>query len=229
MTPCEWSMLMEAPPFNAMGEEVVRKLVKDRPPQCLRSGAQIFMQGDPAESFFFVFDGRVKFYRQRLDGDEVVVTISGGGETFAEIAMFIGGIYPLSAEAISKVRLIRIDGAALRGVIEQRPLLAFDLLAAATDHLHFLFDQIEQLNAQPTPQRIADFLLELPRDGSVEVEIMLPYGKALIAKRLGMTPESFSRGLTKLRPLGVSVERNKVRIANVPALADYAGRQRAQT
>jgi len=222
-------MLLEAPPFNAMGQDMVRKLVKDRPPQCLRPGAQIFLQGDPAESFFFVFDGRVKFYRQRLDGDDVVVTVCAGGETFAEIAMFIGGIYPLSAEAITKVRLIRIDGAALRGVIEQRPSLAFDLLAAATAHLHFLFDQIEQLNAQPTPQRIADFLLDLTCEGSSAAEITLPYGKALIARRLGMTPESFSRGLTKLRALGVSVERDKVRIAHVPTLANYARPQRAWT
>ena len=51
--------------------------------------------------------------------------------------------------------------------------------------------------------------------------VNLPYEKALIAKRLGMTPESLSRALFKLRPLGVSVNQENVSIADVAALRRY--------
>ena len=74
----------------------------------------------------------MKLYRQREDGEEVVVTICTAGETFAEGAMFMGGRYPVSAETVSFARIIRVDGAALRRAIEQRPQLAFDMLAAAS-------------------------------------------------------------------------------------------------
>lgn len=221
MTPSEWSMLMDMPPFEKMGRDAVRVLIRDRPSQSVARGAQIFHQGDPAETFFVVFDGRVKYYRQREDGEEVVVGIARECESFAEMAMFIGGRYPVSAQAVTDGRLIRIDGCALRHAIELRPELAFDLMAAAAAQLHYLFDQIEQLKRRPTLQRIADFLLELNREQTGSGEIALPYGKALIANHLGMTPESFSRGLSKLRGLGVTVERDRVRIEDTERLENY--------
>jgi hypothetical protein len=42
------------------------------------------------------------------------------------------------------------------------------------------------------------------------VKLALPYEKALLANRLGMKPESFSRALARLREFGVVVEREHV-------------------
>lgn len=222
MTVNEWTMLMATPLFRAMGPDIVRSVIQSRAAQHFERGAQIFQQGDPANSFFFIFEGWVKLYRQREDGEEVVVTICTAGETFAEGAMFMGGRYPVSAEAVSMARIIRVDGGALRKAIEQQPQLAFDMLAAASAHLRLLVDQIEQLKVQSVPQRIADFLLKQGHADAGPLTIALPYEKALIANRLGMTPESFSRGLAKLRTLGVEVERDKVRIAYISKLTRYA-------
>jgi CRP-like cAMP-binding protein len=222
MTVNEWTMLMATPLFRAMGPDIVRSVIQSRAAQHFERGAQIFQQGDPANSFFFIFEGWVKLYRQREDGEEVVVTICTAGETFAEGAMFMGGRYPVSAEAVSMARIIRVDGGALRKAIEQQPQLAFDMLAAASAHLRLLVAQIEQLKVQSVPQRIADFLLKQGHADAGPLTIALPYEKALIANRLGMTPESFSRGLAKLRTLGVEVERDKVRIADISKLTRYA-------
>lgn len=222
MTVNEWTMLMATPLFKAMGPDIVRSVIQSRAAQHFERGAQIFQQGDPANSFFFIFEGWVKLYRQREDGEEVVVTICTAGETFAEGAMFMGGRYPVSAEAVSMARIIRVDGGALRKAIEQQPQLAFDMLAAASAHLRLLVAQIEQLKVQSVPQRIADFLLKQGHADAGPLTIALPYEKALIANRLGMTSESFSRGLAKLRTLGVEVERDKVRIADISKLTRYA-------
>jgi hypothetical protein len=43
----------------------------------------------------------------------------------------------------------------------------------------------------------------------------------LLANRLGMKPESLSRALAKLRPLGVSVDRETVAVENVQSLRDF--------
>ncbi len=50
----------------------------------------------------------------------------------------------------------------------------------------------------------------------------MPYEKSLIASRLGMKPESFSRALGKLSVLGVTVDRESVRIDDVGRLAAFA-------
>ncbi|MCZ7594171.1 MAG: helix-turn-helix domain-containing protein [Hyphomicrobium sp.] len=57
------------------------------------------------------------------------------------------------------------------------------------------------------------------REGSAVVE--LPFEKSLLANRLGMKPESFSRALRRLRSYGVTVERETVKIADVARLLGY--------
>ena len=56
----------------------------------------------------------------------------------------------------------------------------------------------------------------------------LPYEKALIAARLGMKPESFSRAMARLRGLGVYVEGEQVAISDVERLAAYARKREGE-
>jgi CRP/FNR family transcriptional regulator, dissimilatory nitrate respiration regulator len=218
------SILMRAPLFRAMGPEITHSIVQNRPARRYARGEPIFQQGDPAESFFVVIEGWVKLYRERENGDQVVVAIFAAGESFAEAAMFLGGRYPASAEAVSPARIIRIDGAALRRAIVEKPQLAFDMLAATSQHLKQLVLQIEQLKVQSAPKRIAEYFLDQITTTRGSAVIALPYEKALIANRLGMQPESFSRALSKLSDLGVTVERESIHIKDVGQLAAFCER-----
>ncbi len=220
----DMTIVMRAPLFQAMGPEITRSMIQNRACRLYERGERIFQQGDPADSFFLTVEGWVKLYRQREDGDEVVVAIFTAGETFAEVAMFMGGRFPATAEAVSPARILRIDGAALRRAVLQKPQLAFDMLAAASLHLKRLVQQIEQLKAQSAPQRIADFLLDQVPAEAGPATIALPYEKALIANRLGMQPESFSRALARLRDVGVTVDRDHVRIRDVAKLIEFSAR-----
>jgi hypothetical protein len=74
------------------------------------------------------------------------------------------------------------------------------------------------------PQRIAGFLLDQVKNTSGPATVALPYEKSLIANRLGMQPESFSRALARLRGLGVTVERESVHIRDVGKLAEFTER-----
>ena len=212
---------MLAPLFKAMGPDIARAMIQNHAPRTYARGEQVFQQGDPADGFFVILDGWAKLYRQREDGEEVVVAIFSKGETFAEVAMFLGGRYPASCEAVSPARILKIDAASLRRAVLAQPQLAFDMLAAASLRLRQLVDEIEQLKAQSAPQRIADFFLKLAGGDSGPAEIALPYEKSLIANRLGMKPESFSRALGKLGEHGVTVERESVRIRDLARLAAF--------
>jgi CRP/FNR family transcriptional regulator, dissimilatory nitrate respiration regulator len=220
----DWANLSRAPLFRAMGAEITRALVGSRVARRYERGERIFQQGEPAEAFFFICEGWVKLFREREDGGEIVVAIFTAGQTFAETAMFLGGRFPASAETVSPARILRVEGATLRQTILKKPQLAFDMLAAASLHLKHLVHQIEQLKAQSAPQRIADFLLDQVNADSGAATIDLPYEKALIANRLGMQPESFSRALARLRRLGVTATREQVHIKDLARLAEFTAR-----
>ena len=217
----DWDIVLQAPLFKAMGPTISRAIIQDRAPRRYARGEQIFQEGDPAEGFFVVIEGWAKLLRLREDGEEVVVAIFSAGETFAEVAMFLGGRYPASCEAVSPARILKVDAAVLRRAILAQPQLAFDMLAAASLRLRELVDEIERLKAQSAPQRIADFFLKQAAADSGRAEIALPYEKALIANRLGMKPESFSRALGKLEAFGVTVNRESVCISDLAKLAAF--------
>src|SRR5271166_3026598 len=217
----DWDIVMQAPLFKAMGPTIARTMSADRSPRLCARGATIFEEGAPADGFFCILEGWVKLFRLREDGEEVVVAIFTAGETIAEVAMFLGGRYPASCEAVSPARLLKIGAANLRRAVLAEPQLAFDMLAAASMRLRQLVDEIEQLKARSARQRIADFFAK-QAIAAGSARIALPYEKALIASRLGMKPESFSRALGRLAELGVVVERESVFIPDVERLAAFA-------
>jgi len=206
------------PLFRGLTPQMSRALVGKSLPRSYDKGAILFHQGEPASAFFIILDGWVKIYRTTADGLEVVLHVFKRGESFAEVAMFLGGRYPASAETVAPSRLLKIDGELFRARINERPQLAMSMLASASYQLKMLVEQIEQIKVRSAPQRIADFLIRITptQEGAAVVE--LPFEKGLLANRLGMKPESFSRALGRLRAYGVAVEREVIRIDDVGRL-----------
>jgi CRP/FNR family transcriptional regulator, dissimilatory nitrate respiration regulator len=217
----DWRIVKSMGLFASMPGPVVERLVAGGV-RAHAKGTRLFEQGATATAFYVVVEGWVKVFRLSADGEEVVIGVFSRGESFAEAAMFMGGRYPASAEVVSPSRLIRVEGQVLRERILETPELAFCMLASASRHLHLLVEQVELIKVMSAPRRVAEFLLRLcsAQEGACAVE--LPYEKALIARRLGMKPESFSRALAKLRPCGVTVERDRVHIAEVRSLSAMA-------
>lgn len=206
------------PLFRGLSPQMSETLVGKSVPRAYDKGAMLFHQGEQATAFFIILDGWVKIYRNTPDGLEVVLHVFKRGESFAEAAMFLGGRYPASAETVAPSRLLKIDGEGFRARIRERPDLAMSMLASASYQLKMLVEQIEQIKVRSAHQRIADFLIRITaeRDGPAVVE--LPFEKSLLANRLGMKPESFSRALRRLRSYGVTVDREVVKIDDVARL-----------
>ncbi len=221
MEPDDWQVVRSTPLFGAMPMDVTVSLVGSTGPRGYEKGALLFQQGDPASAFYVILDGWVKVARITPEGGEAVVGVFRRGETFAEAAMFLGGKYPVNAEVVAPSRLLKIDGEALRRKIRENPDLALSMLASASHQLKHLVEQIEQIKLLSAPQRIADFLIKQCRTRQGACVVELPYEKALIASRLGMKPESFSRAIAKLRNLGVSVDHEFVSIADVTTLIGF--------
>lgn len=190
-------------------------------------GETIFLQGDPAEFVGVVLEGWVKLSRLKPNGAEVVIGVFARGDSFAEAPAVTGAPYPVTATAVTECRLRMIRAEDVVDLMNRDPAVCRAILAATLTHLHRLVDQIEQLKAQSGAQRVAEFLLSLAPVETGPCTLTLPYDKALVAARLGMKPESLSRALARLREFGVHVPQNRVAIADVAALREFSGEDRA--
>lgn len=211
------------PLSKALGAELARLIGPFHQASHYRRGEIIFQQGDIVEDWLIVVEGGVKIFRERLDGEHVVIAICSEGDVFYQPESFLGGSSHVSAESIDSSRIVRISYRFLRGLLEQRPQLIFNVMAALNDRYVSLLEQIERLKTQSILQRVADFLLQRVTVTRGSAALTLPYEKALIANWLGAKPESFSRSLARLREIGVRVSGDKVWIRDVRRLAEYAG------
>lgn len=211
-----------APIFSSLPAAPLEALLSEALLKPIRRGELLFVQGDPATSFFVVLDGWVKVYRLTPSGGEVVVAIFTRGQSFAEAAAFVGGRFPASAEAVTDGRILKLQSSNLLRLIRKNPDIGLAMLASTSMHLHMLVQQIEQLKAHTGAQRVAEFLSSLTDIQHGKCTLALPYDKALIAGRLGMQPESLSRAFAKLKDIGVSVEQSMAHIDDISRLRTYA-------
>jgi CRP-like cAMP-binding protein len=214
-------ILRRIPLFAGLDKAQLDGLLHDASVRDHPKGQLVFLQGDTADRFYVVLSGWVKIFRLTPDGDQAVMGLFARGESFAEAAMFMGGRFPASAEVVEQARLLRVEGGPFEKRLHAEPEIAVAMLASLSRRMHYLVGQIEQLQVRSGTQRVADFLLKLCPAESGPAEISLPYDKSLIASRLGMKPESFSRALALLRHLGVRTERSHVSISDTAELAKY--------
>jgi CRP-like cAMP-binding protein len=221
MDQVDWLFLKRTPLFGVLPRDVADWLIEGGGARAYDKGVVLFQQGTPAEHCYFVLDGWVKVFRSSPAGQETVVHVFRPGEIFAEAVIFMGGKYPVSAETATTCRLMRINGKRLRDCMRETPDLALSMLASASQHLKVLVSQIDQMKRLNAPQRLADFLLSLCPGEHGACSIKLPYEKSLIADRLGIKPESLSRALAQLKPLGVTVLRDEIAVADVGRLRTF--------
>ncbi|MCG8544731.1 MAG: Crp/Fnr family transcriptional regulator [Alphaproteobacteria bacterium] len=215
--------------FGSLARCDLCRLLLDSAVQEFPRNALIFMHGDPAIRFYIVLDGWVKVFRETIDGRETVLHVFGAGESFAEAAIFRPEGYPANATACIDSRVLGVPATPFRKFMAENPPISENFMASVSEKLRLLTRQVEQLSARSATERLAGFLLRLCRDEVGSAEIQLPLEKAVIAARLGMQPETFSRSISKLQTVGVRIEGNLISIADVYALRRVSEGNKAPT
>ena len=91
-------------------------------------GTQIFREGEPADTFYVVRQGRAAVEIHLPQGGSLVLDTVGSGEVLGWSWLFPPYRWHFDARAVDDVRAIALDGACLRGKCEQDPQLGFELV-----------------------------------------------------------------------------------------------------
>ena len=189
-----------------------------------KKGKILFLHEDPAEHFFYVQKGWVKLFRETLDGTQSIVDIIPEGNIFGETSLFEDNLYPYSAEIVEHAEIVYIPMSILKNEIESNNKIALNMLSSMARYRRQQDREIEHRTIQNAPQRIGCFLLRLAnQDEEGNVKIHLPYDKTLVASRLGMQPETFSRALSKLKDkTGIRISGATIEMDNLDQLVQYS-------
>ncbi len=191
----------------------------------LEEGKALFCQGDDVSSFYLVISGKIKLFRVSQEGKEKVVDIVNPGDTFAEALMFMDQpMYPVNATALMNCKVLGINSRHFKNMLRDSVDTCFLLMGSMSSRLRGLIQEIDTLSLNTGTVRIVSYLLQHAPDDSDCFD--LDIAKSVIASRLSVKPETFSRILKNLHTQNIlTISGRKVTIHDRKALISISPTQ----
>lgn len=173
----------------------------------------LYRQDMPAQYFYFVLSGRLRLYRLDASGVERTLDSIALGDCFAEVMIYAEPArYACFAEALCQGEVLMIPIRLYQQLLEQRPEYARSALQHYATRAVSRFHELEIMTLQNARDRLVRYLMDLlPENSRCGGEVELPLPKCLVASRLAMQPETFSRLLAELKGQGL-VRGNRSRL-----------------
>lgn len=219
------ALLAHVPLFKGLLPDEIARLARGTRDISALRGDLLFNKGDTPTGMHLVVYGQIKLAFTSPQGGEKVVEILGQGQTFGEAVMFMDKPYIVHAQALADSLLLHVSKAAILEEMERDPKLARKMIAGLSLRLHQVISDVEAYSLQSARQRIIGYLLrDVAAEETQTASVTLPTQKGVIASRLNLTHEHFSRILQELSQRGlIRVDGRRIEISDVAGLRDYEG------
>ena len=187
----------------------------------LKKDEALFYYEDKGSAVYIVESGQIKISRETQDGVESVIYIAGNGDLIGKNLLFGDSQYSYNASALAEAEVFVISLPELRIVMKSSDAILNNAAQILIERNSRLQKEIEHIKVQSAPQRIGCFILGNCGKSGGKASFELPFEKGVIAAKLGMKPETFSRALSELKKQGVKVEGKEVVVESVEKLSAY--------
>jgi CRP/FNR family transcriptional regulator, dissimilatory nitrate respiration regulator len=219
------TFLTNVPLFRELASDEIDRIANQTKSMHVDRGTVLFQRGQPCEGFYVVVYGQVKLSFISRAGDEKVVDLLGPGQSFGEAVMFMEKAHVVTAQTLADSLLLYVSKSVVFDELERDPRFARRMIAGLSQRLHYLLEDLEGYSMHSGLQRVIGFLLRGEGDdlpASAKLEVTLPAAKGVIASRLNLTQEHFSRILHELVAQGlIEVRGRAITIPDVQKLRTH--------
>jgi len=184
----------------------------------------LFNQGDDLTAIYLVISGGMKLQRLAPSGQEKVLEIVSPGQTFAEALLFSSAeSYPVSAVAIEDSVLVAINAKKYFRLFNESNQLCMTMLGTLSRRLHWMINEVDRLTLHNATYRLVDYMLNQVDDSSEgKLRVKLSAPKNVIASRLSIKPETFSRTLRNLASQKlICLEQGEIELLDIAKLKQF--------
>lgn len=183
--------------LSAMSEMGRRRVVP--------AGQVISWAGDVSTTCANVVSGALKVTVSTSDGREQIVGLLFPGD-------FVGQLFAdessLTVTALTETDLCSFPRASFERLLDAHPRMERLLLQRTLASLNEARERMLSLGRKSAQERVADFVLELARHtgtpgGDAGLHVTIPISRGEMADYLGLTIETVSRQLTRLKTAGI--------------------------
>lgn len=214
--------------FKCLSDSSFKTILQHSGIVSLTKNEALFECGFEASHFFLVRSGQITLFQSSSDGNEKIIDILEAGQTFAEEVMFIDDqCYSVNARATGDTELFYFDVHSFKAQLQQSNELCFSMMLEMSNRLKTQTQEIIELSIHDAQYRLVRYLLQKSYSENVkscQPVVILSTTKSLLASRLSITPETFSRILTRLKKQQlISIKEDAITLNDPEKLADLIG------
>ncbi len=171
----------------------------------------VFYEGDESEYLHILIEGDVKLYKTSPKGSQIQINRLSAPSLIAEFACFEKEVFPATCEFVTDgaIGLLHFD--TLYTYLNQ-PAFSLELIKSLTSKVMLLSSLVHKETILSSEAKVADLMIK-------KVGIFNRLKNNEIASILNLTPETFSRILTKFKKEGIiSVDNHVLKVLNTDAL-----------
>jgi CRP-like cAMP-binding protein len=207
--------------FSGLPEAEKEELCADGAIYSFLKKEVLFSQGDPVTHFYIVCKGAVHLFQETTDGRLVTNHLRLAGDTINSTPAFLpdNGFHQVHAVAAVDSLILDFPISWLKNVVQNNSVIALNFLSALSQRAYNQELEAKNRARMSSQQLLACFLTRTcVIEGHNPKGFTLPYSKSLIASRLRMMQETFSRTIPKLEECGITIEDKHVTFSDFTKL-----------
>ncbi len=233
LSPLYYQEIREHHFFKGLPEHCFDDVIQNAGILFLKKNERLYEYGLKSWQFFLIHSGQIALFQMSQEGNEKIISLHNSGQIFAEEIMFTNDKrYPTCARVSNVTVLFYFDARHFKKQLHNYPALCFSIMSDLSTRLREQTQEILELSIHDAQYRLVRYLLKKGCKGDLEScrpVVVLATTKTLLASRLSITPETFSRILSRLKKQGlISIDDSVITLDEPERLKQLIGYNECQ-
>ena len=213
--------------FSSLDSSELTEIIEKMNHKRVNKNDVIFLEGEKAQTLYFLNVGKIKIYKYTKDGKEQILHILSEGDFFGELNLLKESKYRFNAKAIEESKICTLSKENFKEILLYKPEIAIKILEIMGERLSDVESLAQNLATNDIDARIAFLLKELSdkygKNNEGNLVINLHLTREDMANYVGITRETISRKLKKFEEEGIIkiVGTKKIIIIDNEKLEEY--------
>ncbi|MFZ5354080.1 MAG: Crp/Fnr family transcriptional regulator [Bacillota bacterium] len=195
------------PIFSVLDDEDINRITSLIIRRSYQKGELIVVEGEYPEGLIVINQGKVKAYRNTIEGKEQILYIFSEGDFLGEKDLFKNQQTTYNIEALEDTNICMVTKIDFHRLLREYPDISLKLLEELSDRLDRMEKTIESMGAKNVEARVSAVLLEFAQKYGKQhpkgIMVKLPLSREGIANYIGLTRETVSRKMNILQDEGI--------------------------
>lgn len=195
------------PLLSSLSEDEAHLISEGVSSDAYKKGDIIFAQGQKANKLYIVCSGKMKIFKNTLEGKEQILYILSAGDFIGAFNLLKEDEFDFSAVAIEDTQISTLEKAEFDKIVISNPQITLKIFEKAYERIIKAETLVERLSSNSPDAKIAGLLIDLVENFGHKTDkgilLELSISREEMGSYAGITRETMSRKLQLFQELGL--------------------------